>query len=334
MVPRREIEYRGTTFTEMDTEAVIARKPAVVLVDELAHTNVPGSKHEKRAAGHRGDPAGRDRRDHHRQHPAPRVPQRRGGADHRRPPAGDGARRGGAHRRPDPAGRHVARGAAPPDGARQHLQAREHRRLADVVLPGRQPDRAARAGPAVAGRPGRRRARRLPARAPDRAHLADQGAHRRRRHRRGGERDADPARRPARPARRRLGAARRARDRHRRAARRRPAAALPGATARRQRRRHVPLGRGRGHPGGRGRLRHRDQRHHDRRRGLPARPAAPARSRVRRATGSPPRRRGGRAPGHPRAGRPLGPVAARRCRRCPARVRSPAGCRRCCSRSR
>ena len=49
VVPRREIEYRGTTFTEMDTEAVIARKPAVVLVDELAHTNVPGSKHEKRA---------------------------------------------------------------------------------------------------------------------------------------------------------------------------------------------------------------------------------------------------------------------------------------------
>ena len=58
------------------------------------------------------------------------------------------------------------RRAAPPDGARQHLPGRADRRLAHVVLPGRQPDRAARARPALAGRPGRRRARRLPARAP------------------------------------------------------------------------------------------------------------------------------------------------------------------------
>lgn len=50
VVPRRTTTYRGATFTEMDTEAVIARRPDVVLVDELAHTNVPGSRHEKRAA--------------------------------------------------------------------------------------------------------------------------------------------------------------------------------------------------------------------------------------------------------------------------------------------
>ena len=50
IVPRRTIEHRGSTFTEMDTDAVLARQPAVVLVDELAHTNVPGaSRHEKRA---------------------------------------------------------------------------------------------------------------------------------------------------------------------------------------------------------------------------------------------------------------------------------------------
>lgn len=49
VVPRREVSYRGTSFTEMDTAAVIARGPAVVCVDELAHTNVPGSGHEKRA---------------------------------------------------------------------------------------------------------------------------------------------------------------------------------------------------------------------------------------------------------------------------------------------
>ncbi len=47
-VPRRQIEYKGTLFEEMDVDAVLARKPKVVLVDELAHTNIEGSKHRKR----------------------------------------------------------------------------------------------------------------------------------------------------------------------------------------------------------------------------------------------------------------------------------------------
>jgi len=47
-VPLRRIEYRGVTLEEMDPQAIIARKPAVVLVDELAHTNVPGSRNRKR----------------------------------------------------------------------------------------------------------------------------------------------------------------------------------------------------------------------------------------------------------------------------------------------
>ena len=47
-IPRKKIEYRGTTFEEMDLEAILARKPRVVLVDELAHTNIDGSKHGKR----------------------------------------------------------------------------------------------------------------------------------------------------------------------------------------------------------------------------------------------------------------------------------------------
>jgi len=47
-VPRKKIEYKGTLFEEMDVDAVIARKPQVVLIDELAHTNIPGSKHRKR----------------------------------------------------------------------------------------------------------------------------------------------------------------------------------------------------------------------------------------------------------------------------------------------
>ncbi len=47
-VPRRKIDYKGTIFEEMDVDAVIARNPQVVLVDELAHTNIPGSKNRKR----------------------------------------------------------------------------------------------------------------------------------------------------------------------------------------------------------------------------------------------------------------------------------------------
>lgn len=47
-VPRKKIDYKGTIFEEMDVDAIIARKPAVALVDELAHTNIPGSKHRKR----------------------------------------------------------------------------------------------------------------------------------------------------------------------------------------------------------------------------------------------------------------------------------------------
>jgi two-component system sensor histidine kinase KdpD len=47
-VPRRQVPYRGATFEEMDTEAILARHPHTVLVDELAHTNVPGSEREKR----------------------------------------------------------------------------------------------------------------------------------------------------------------------------------------------------------------------------------------------------------------------------------------------
>jgi two-component system sensor histidine kinase KdpD len=48
VVPRKKIEYKGVVLEEMDTDAVIARRPQVALVDELAHTNAPGSKHEKR----------------------------------------------------------------------------------------------------------------------------------------------------------------------------------------------------------------------------------------------------------------------------------------------
>ena len=48
IVPRKKIPYRGVELEEMDLEGILARKPAVCLVDELAHTNVPGSKNKKR----------------------------------------------------------------------------------------------------------------------------------------------------------------------------------------------------------------------------------------------------------------------------------------------
>ena len=48
VVPRRQVQYRGIVLEEMDLEAVLARRPEVALVDELAHTNVPGSKNAKR----------------------------------------------------------------------------------------------------------------------------------------------------------------------------------------------------------------------------------------------------------------------------------------------
>jgi len=47
-VKRQQLDYKGTMFDEMDVDAILERKPEVVLVDELAHTNIPGSKHRKR----------------------------------------------------------------------------------------------------------------------------------------------------------------------------------------------------------------------------------------------------------------------------------------------
>src|SRR5690348_9647923 len=48
VIPRRRIDYKGRILEEMDLDAVLARRPALVLVDELAHSNAPGSRHPKR----------------------------------------------------------------------------------------------------------------------------------------------------------------------------------------------------------------------------------------------------------------------------------------------
>src|SRR3979411_808074 len=48
VIPRRRLEYKGQWLEEMDLDAIIARRPQIVLVDELAHTNAPGGLHPKR----------------------------------------------------------------------------------------------------------------------------------------------------------------------------------------------------------------------------------------------------------------------------------------------
>jgi two-component system, OmpR family, sensor histidine kinase KdpD len=48
VLPRRRVEYRGVTLSEFDLDAALARRPALILVDELAHTNAPGSRHARR----------------------------------------------------------------------------------------------------------------------------------------------------------------------------------------------------------------------------------------------------------------------------------------------
>src|SRR5258708_1080187 len=48
IIPRKKIEYRGVVLQEMDIDAILERRPQLVLVDELAHTNAPGSRHPKR----------------------------------------------------------------------------------------------------------------------------------------------------------------------------------------------------------------------------------------------------------------------------------------------
>ena len=48
VIPKRRIDYRGVVLEEMDLDAIIARKPQLCVVDEMAHSNVAGSRHEKR----------------------------------------------------------------------------------------------------------------------------------------------------------------------------------------------------------------------------------------------------------------------------------------------
>src|SRR5580700_7819437 len=48
VIPRQQVEYKGHLLAEMDLDAILKRRPQLVLIDELAHTNAPGSRHPKR----------------------------------------------------------------------------------------------------------------------------------------------------------------------------------------------------------------------------------------------------------------------------------------------
>ena len=142
----------------MDLPAILARKPEVVLVDELAHTNVPGAENAEALPGRRG-PARRRHLGHDgRQHPALRVrPGHRLARDRRRRP--------GARARPAPApgrrGRQrgpAVRGAARAAAGRQDLPGRAHRPGARELLHRGEPRVAARARDAPDRRPARGRA--------------------------------------------------------------------------------------------------------------------------------------------------------------------------------
>ncbi len=155
IVPPRRVEYRGPGVGRDRRRRDPRPTAAVVLVDELAHTNVPGSRNEKRwqdieellAAGIEVISTVNI------QHleSLNDVVNRITGVIAAR----DRARRGGSARRSDRARRHEPGGVAAPDGARQHLRAGEGRRRARQLLPGRQSRRAARARIVVGRRSGR-----------------------------------------------------------------------------------------------------------------------------------------------------------------------------------
>ena len=123
VVPRKSIEYKGALFEEMDVDAILARKPRVALVDELAHTNIEGSKHRKRYEDVSGTAGCGHRRSLHHEHPAPGERDPDGAGSHRDPGAGNRSRLGAAKSQRSGDDRPDSGGAAEPDAARRRLSA-------------------------------------------------------------------------------------------------------------------------------------------------------------------------------------------------------------------
>ncbi len=152
LVPRTSIEYRGVQVEEMDLDGVLARRPAVAVVDEIAHTNVPGSRNRKRYQDVLELHRRRHQRDRRVQHPAPGLAQRPGRARDRRGGARDGAgqlpQAGGPGGQPRPGGGRSSRTPA----QRQDLHGGQGGLGAGALLRAVEPVDPARAGPARGGR--------------------------------------------------------------------------------------------------------------------------------------------------------------------------------------
>ncbi len=144
------LEYKGQWLDEMDLDAIIARRPQIVLVDELAHTNAPGSRHPKRYLDVEELLEPRHPRLHHGQYPAHRKPERRRRADHARARARD---RTGFRLRSRRRRRTGRSDAGRPDRAaqgREGLRPETGRARAGALFFAQQSDRVARAGACAA----------------------------------------------------------------------------------------------------------------------------------------------------------------------------------------
>ena len=141
VLPRRPIEYRGQVLTEFDLDLSLTRRPTLILVDELAHTNAPGSRHAKRWQDVMETAGRRYPRVHHAQHPAPGESERRCCPDHGRhcprnaPRFGPRARGRGGADRPSP------RGSPSTSQGGKGLRPGAGRRGGPELLPEGQPDR-------------------------------------------------------------------------------------------------------------------------------------------------------------------------------------------------
>ena len=176
VLPRRQVPYRGRQLSEFDLDAALARRPALLLVDELAHSNVAGSAPPQALAGRGGTARRRHRRLYDLECPAPGEPERHRRADHRGAGVGDGAgpglRRGHGG---GPGGPAPGRAAAAPQGG-QGLSPRSGGAGGAGVLPPGQPVGVAGAGPAAHRRPGGRPDARLSGGSVHHPGLAGQGA--------------------------------------------------------------------------------------------------------------------------------------------------------------
>ena len=156
VLPRKRLTYKDQILEEMDLDALIARRPQIALVDELAHTNAPGSRHPKRYLDVEELLVARHRRLYRGQHPAHRKPQRRGRADHACAGARDRAGFGVRPRRRHRADRPHARRPDPAAEGGQGLCPQAGRARAGALFLAGQSDRAARTGAAAHRRAGRR----------------------------------------------------------------------------------------------------------------------------------------------------------------------------------